>query len=424
MIRDTSAQDKPLDTSPARIRRLKTVAIAVGALLLLLLAALPAYNRWASAEASVSLERLRIAPVERADFVRDVGVTGRIVAAVAPTLYSTAVGTVTLEVQAGDTVSKDQLLATIDSPEVINELAREQANLESIAGAWMRQKIDARVAELEHQQTLDLAGVRLDAARREAERARIAFDKGLISRQDLEKSGDELAKAEVEHEHALQSARLAGESLAFELRSRELAVDRQQLLVENLQRRADDLAIRSPVTGMVGNVAVAQRAAVTANTPILTVVDLTALEVETEIPESYADSLSPGMPADITYGNSTLPGTVAAVSPEVRNAQVSTRIRFVGEAPSDLRQNQRVSVRVVIETRADALTVQRGPFLESGSGRMAYRVEDGLARRIPIRIGSASIDRVEILDGLAPGDRIVISSTEAFDNADTVYLRN
>lgn len=424
MIRDTSAQDIALDSGPTRRRRLKIAAMAGGAVLLVLVVVLPGYNRWASAEVSVSLERLRIAPVERTDFVRDLGVTGRIVAAVAPTLYSTAVGTVTLEVQAGDTVDKDQVLATVDSPEVVNELAREQANLESVTGAWERQKIDSRSAELQHQQTADLAKVRLDAARREAERARISYEKGLMSRQEMEKFQDELATAEVQHRHAVESAILAKESLAFELRSRKLAVERQQLLVQNLQRRADELAIRSPVDGMVGNVAVAQRSAVAANTPVLTVVDLSALEVETQISESYADSLGLGMPAEITYGNTTYPGMIAAVSPEVRDAQVATRVRFAGEAPSDLRQNQRVSVRVVLETRDDALTVQRGPFLESGSGRMAYRIDDGVARRVPIQTGAASVNQVEILDGLAAGDRIVISSTEAFENADTVYLRN
>lgn len=422
MIRDTSAQDVVIDSSPARRRKLKQAAIVGGVILLALIVALPAYNRWSSAEISVPLDSLRIATVERTDFVRDVGVTGRIVAAVAPTLYSTAIGTVTLEVQAGDTVEKGQVLATVDSPEVLNELAREQANLESITGAWERQKIDSRSSELQNQQAVDLAKVRLDAAKREAERARLSYDEGVMSRQEMEKSYDELATAEVEHKHAVENAVLAKESLVFELRSRKLEVDRQELLVQNLQRRADELTIRSPVNGMVGNVAVAQRSAVAANTPVLTVVDLTALEVETQIPESYADALGLGMPAEINYGTATYPGIVTAVSPEVQNAQVTTRVRFDGEVPQDLRQNQRVSVRIVMETKDDVLTVQRGPFLESGSGRMAYVVRDGLAVRTPILVGSTSVNRVEIADGLKEGDRIVISSTSAFENADTVYL--
>lgn len=422
MIRDTSAQDVVVDGHAARKRHLKTMAIAVGAVFLLLIVAMPAYNRWASTESSVPLERLRIATVERGAFVRDVGVTGRIVAAVAPTLYSAAVGTVTLRVQAGDAVEEGQVLAEIDSPDVLNELAREQANLESITAAWERQKIETRSEELKNQQTEDLAKVRLDAARREAERAEHSYDEGVMSRQEREKAHDELATAEVEYKHAVENAELAKDSLVFELRTRKLEVDRQTLLVENLQRRADELTIRSPVDGMVGNVAVAQKSAVAANVPVLTVVDLTALEVEAQIPESYADSLGLGMPAEINYGTSTYEGVIVAVSPEVQNAQVTTRVRFDGEAPQDLRQNQRVSVRIVMETRDGVLTVRRGPFLESGSGRMAYKVDGDIAWRVPIQVGSTSVNEVEIVDGLKQGDRIVISSTDAFENAETVYL--
>jgi len=304
----------------------------------------------------------------------------------------------------------------------VNELAREQANLESLQVAWERQKIETRTQELANQQAVDLAKVRLDAARREAERAKLSYDEGVMSRQEMEKAYDELATAEVEHKHAVENAVLAKDSLQFELRTAKLDVDQQNLLVKNLQRRADELTIRSPVNGMVGNVAVDQKASVAANSPVLTVVDLTALEIEAEIPESYADSLGLGMPAEIRYGTSTYPGVIAAVSPEVQNAQVTTRVRFDGDAPQDLRQNQRVSVRIVMETKDDVLTVQRGPFLESGSGRMAYVVRDGLAVRVPIQVGSTSVNKVEIVEGLEVGDRVVISSTDAFDNAETVYL--
>ena len=422
MIRDTSAQDVALDPAPRRKRRLAIAGGSLAAVLAILLVIVPAWQRWASSDISVPLERLRVATVERTDFVRDVGVPGKVVAAVAPTLYAPAQGTVTLEVQAGDSVEKDQVLATIESPEILNELQREHSALESLALAHERQKIETRTQQLQNEQSVDLAKVKLDAARREADRAKLSFDKGIMSQQEMEKAFDERATAEVEYKHAVENASLAKDSLAFELKTSQLAVDQQQMLVDNLQRRADDLTIRSPVSGLVGNVAAEQKAAVTQNTPLLTVVDLSAMEIEAQIPESYADALGLGMPAEITYGNSTYEGLVAAVSPEVQNAQVTTRIRFAGDAPKDLRQNQRVSARIVMETKEDVLTVQRGPFLESGSGRVAYRIEDGMARKVPIQVGSTSVNRVEIARGLEAGDRIVISSTDTFQNADTVYI--
>ncbi|MDX1454097.1 MAG: efflux RND transporter periplasmic adaptor subunit [Gammaproteobacteria bacterium] len=424
MIRDTSAQDVVIDPGPQKKRRLINAGIGIAALIIVLAIALPAYNRWASAEITVPLERLRIATVERSDFVRDVGVPGKVVAAVAPTLYSPAQGMVELQVKAGDTVEAGQVLAIIDSPEIISDLERAESLLESLTLAWERKKIETRAGELREKQAVDLAKVKLDAARREAARAALSFQEGIMSQQEKEKTDDTLATAEVEYQHAIENAALSKDSLDFELRTTRLDVDQQQMVVNNLQRRVDDLSITSPVTGMVGNVAVEQRASVPPNTPLLTVVDLTALEIEAQIPEIYADALGLGMPAEITYGTSTYDGILTAVSPEVQNAQVTARIRFADEAPGDLRQNQRVSARVVMETKEDIITVQRGPFVESGSGLMAYVIRGDLAVRTPIRIGSTSIRNVEIAEGLNPGDRIVISSYDQFESADTVYLTN
>jgi HlyD family secretion protein len=186
----------------------------------------------------------------------------------------------------------------------------------------------------------------------------------------------------------------------------------------------DELTVRSPVDGMVGSIAVQQRAAVTPNQPLLTVVDLSVFEIELAVPESYADDLALDMPAEITYGSSKFPGRLTSISPEVRNSQVVGRVRFAGDAPADLRQNQRVSVRIVLEEKPDALIVDRGAFFESGGGRVAYKVDDGVAHRTPIATGASSIAKVEITQGLAEGDQIVISSLEPFGRAETVLIRN
>lgn len=113
---------------------------------------------------------------------------------------------------------------------------------------------------------------------------------------------------------------------------------------------------------------------------------------------------------------------MSAVSPEVVNGEVTGRLRFVGGTPKGLRQNQRLSARILLDTRRNVLKVERGAFLEQGGGRYAYVVEGRTAVRRPIRVGAASLDAVEILEGLQPGDRVVVSGTDQFANADTVRI--
>ena len=110
--------------------------IGGSSILMLLIAiwvAIPAVSRWSSASASVPLDRLRIAEVVRGDLVRDVSVQGRVVAAVSPTLYASAPGSITLLVEAGASVEEGQVLAQIKSPELENGLKQAQASFEEQA---------------------------------------------------------------------------------------------------------------------------------------------------------------------------------------------------------------------------------------------------------------------------------------------------
>ena len=101
------------------------------------------------------------------------------------------------------------------------------------------------------------------------------------------------------------------------------------------------------------------------------------------MPESFARDLGIGMPAQLTSGNGEpYPGAVSAVSPEVVNGEVTARLRFTDKQPPGLRQNQRLSARIVLDTRRDVLQVERGPFVDQDGGRFAYVMDgNGRARR-------------------------------------------
>ena len=161
--------------------------------------------------------------------------------------------------------------------------------------------------------------------------------------------------------------------------------------------------MRAPVDGVIGTLSVADRSVVAANTALMTVVDLSRLEVELEIPENYADDLGLGMSAEVTIGATKATGKLSALSPEVVRNQVLARVRFDGEQPAGLRQNQRLTARVLIEEKPDVLMLPRGSFVENEGGRSAYVMDGGVAVRRPIQIGATSVSAVEILSGLQVG---------------------
>ena len=421
-IADTSAQDVKLAPKGNRTRNLVGGG-SILAVLVVLWVAIPALNRWSSTSASIPYDRLRIAEVIRADLVRDVSVQGRVVAAVSPTLYAPAAGTLSLLVEAGASVEEDQVLAIVDSPELENQLKQAEASLEEQEMELERQRIESKQAALEKRKGADLADVALVAAKREMRRAEEAHKRGVIPVIDFEKAKDDLRNAELAYAYAVADADLFDERLKFELRAKELSRNRQQLFVTELQRQVEQLDIRSPVAGIVGDLLVEQRAAVSRDTPVMAVVDLSRFEIDAQIPESYADDLTIGMQAEIILGDQKYSGQLVAVSPEIVANQVRSRIRFSGDMPPNIRQNQRLTTRVLLEERPSVLTLQRGQFLETGGGRIAYVLrEDDIAERRQISIGGRSLSSVEIISGLSEGDRVIISSIDQFRSAETVLI--
>ena len=421
-IADTSAQDIQLAPRDPRRKWLIIVGIGVAAIALIVLAA-PSVQRWANATVSVPYERVRTAVVQRGDLVRDVSVQGRVVAAVSPTLYASASGTITLDVEAGERVEAGQVLATVDSPELNNQLQQAEAALAQRGLDLDRQRIETRQQALERRKAADLAEVAVIAARREQRRAELAREKGVIPEIDYEKAQDDLQNAELAFKHAAADADLYDERLSFELRASQFEVNTQELVVQDLRRQVDNLSIKSPVNGIVGDLLVDQKAAVSRDMPVMAVVDLTRFEIDAMIPESYADDLAIGMNTEIMIGGQRYGGQLVAVSPEVVNNQVASRIRFTGDGPTGLRQNQRLTTRILLAEHADVVMVQRGQFLDSGGGRIAYVVsDDRTATRRPIQTGAYSLGAVEILSGLEPGETIVISNLDPFRGAETVLL--
>ena len=419
-MRDTAGQDRQLEQPSAwrRHRRLIIVSLAGAVAIVMLVVWL---LRFSGINASVDRSRLTIATVARGLFVRDVAADGQVVAASSPTLYAAAQGIITLKVHAGDAAKKGELLAVIDSPDLTAKLSQEQATLESQKLDWQRSRLDAASKLRQLSDAYQQADVDRKTAQREADRSQKAFDLGSYTELQALKAKDALEKAQFAYGQAKADYEAGPKQTEFDVTSKKALYERQQLVVSDLRRQVEALQVRSPVDGRVGQVQVDERANVAKDAALLTVVDLSQLEVEIKVPESLARDLQPGMTATLEGDGRQWQATLSGVSPEVVAGEVTARLRFTGTQPVGLRQSQRLAVRILIDRRANVLTVERGSFVDQDAG-FAYVLHDGVAERRPVRLGAQSVQKVEILDGLNVGDQVVVSGSDAFNGADRVIV--
>jgi HlyD family secretion protein len=283
-----------------------------------------------AAQASLVLPRqqVQIGTVSRGDFVRDLAVQGRVVAANAPTLFSQQAGQIRLLKQPGEPVTLGDLLAVIDSPTLENEVKQQQALLASMTSDTERATLEAREQQLDMEQVQNTAHINLLAAKRELARAKQSLQLGVLRQLDLDIANDKMTQAELEFAHAKRKVELALDKLAFEQKSGQQALERQQLVVAELNRKLAALQIKAPVTGQVGNWLVEQQNHVLEGQGLLTVIDLSQYEAELSVPENYAGELAAGLPVEVSLNGQRLQGALSHVAPEVKEGQVRTRRAF------------------------------------------------------------------------------------------------
>lgn len=421
MIKDTQSQDQ-LIAKPNRKKWIPWFALAVVTLSISLMS-WPSISMWYSSAAKAKLSQITIAEVQRGDLSRNISVSGKVVAANAPQLYSSEQGKITLLAKPGEAVTAEQVVARVDSPELQAILEQQKSTLEQLKIDNRRADLTDQEALLNLEQQMNAALSELKVTEREHQRANIAFKTNIVSEVEWLTKQDLQENAKRAYLHAQKRVDLARQRLEFEQKNRTFKVEKQQLVLEELYRRQRALDIQAPVTGIVGNWLVEQKNQVAAHTAIMTIVDLSEYEAEISVPEFYADELGIGLPVSLTVAGQELPAEIIAISPEIKGNQVQVRAQITSASATNLRQNQRVSAEIEFEKKLNTLYLKRGQFIGSNEGKHLYKInEKGQAEKISFRPGINNVEYIEILSGVAQGDRIIVSDYEDFNGADVVQI--
>jgi len=411
---------------PAILRRKKQLRVAYAVTAVLAVAVVSVVlARMEPAAPAVDAATLWIEPVQRGQLVVEVRGLGSLVPEDTRWLPATTNGRVErILLRPGAEVEPDTVVLELTDPQTEQQaidarlaLQSAQAQLDELRAQLQSEVLtqQAQVASAE----ADYRQAELDAVANE-QLAELELVSDLIMQQSRLRSDSLKTRWEIE------SQRLATmtDSNSARLRVQQAVVDQAQAVADLNESRLADLQVRPGFRGVLQQVPVEVGQQVTPGTNLARVADPTRLKAELRIAETQATDVAIGQPARVDTRNGIIEGRVSRKDPAAVNGTVTVDVELLGALPRSAVPDLSVDGTIQLARMDDVLYVGRPAFGQEESTVGLFKVDaDNTAERVQVSLGRSSVTNIEILDGLAQGDRVVLSDMSTWDGFDRVRLR-
>jgi HlyD family secretion protein len=392
------------------------VVVAVTAAIASLEPAAPAVDR----------DTVWIGEVERGTFERKVRGHGKLVPVEMRWVQAQTTGRVEIILlEPGHRVRADAVILELSNPEVErsavdaeNALRREEAELESLRVTLISSELDqkAQAAEVDAEFT---------RASLQAEANRELFSQGLISDIQLRSSVAVAEALATRQEIEGQRLEMTAEANRALMAAKHAEVEQQRALYRLRSEQLDALAVRAGIDGVVQEVPVEIGQQVAPGTMLAKVAEPTRLQAELRVPATRARDVRPGQAVSVDTRNGVVEGSVTRIDPSVQEGSVLVEVHIDGKLPDGARPDMAVDGAIQIERLSNVLYVGRPTQSQENATVGLYKLEeDGKhARRVQVDLGQASVDTIEIVEGLREGDLVILSDTSRWDDHERIRLR-
>ena len=373
----------------------------------------------------IDARTISVGTVARGEFNDYIRVTGQVQPITTVQLSPLEAGVVErLVVEEGASVHKGDVLVELSNTsltlEILNseaELAEKQNILRNTLISMEQQKLDLRLDKVQ----LDLD---VERKHRTWQQNEELYRSNLIAREDWLQSKEDYELAAKKRE--LNIERQVQDSLyrTVQIEQMEENLANMKRNMELIRQRIGNLQVKSPIDGEVGLLDVVLGQSVSSGQKIGQVNDLSDYKVEAQIDESYIDRVRAGLDATFERQDTAFTMRLRKVYPEVRNGQFRADFTFVGAHPRNIRSGQTYYLHLELGQPTDAVIIPRGSFYQSTGGAWIYVLapEGDRAYKRQIRIGRQNPQYYEVLEGLEPGERVIVSGYENYGANDVLIL--
>jgi HlyD family secretion protein len=403
-------------------RRLQLVAGGAAVLLVLVTVGLA---RLKPAAPSVDRSTVWIGRVERGEMLRQVRGSGTLVPEEIRWIPAATSGRVERRLlEPGAVVDADSVILALSNPQVEQETVDAESQLH-IA--------EAGLANLRAQLENQLISFKVEVARieSEAEQAELQAEaneelakKGLISSVELKLTRAQASSLATRAELERQRVEVFARSITAQVAAQQAEVEQRRAMHGLRRRMLDSLTVRAGSAGVLQDVTVEVGQQVTPGMNLARVAEPSHLMARVRVPATQARDVTIGLDATVDVRSGVIPARVARIDPAVREGTVTVDLSLAGELPRGARPDLNVDGTIELERLEDVVFVGRPAFGQEGATVGLFRIEpDGShASRVQVMLGRTSVNTIEVVKGLEPGDDVILSDTSRFDDYDRIRL--
>jgi RND family efflux transporter MFP subunit len=333
---------------------------------------------------------------------------------------------VRIRVLPGAKVTPDTVLLDLADPQLEQELLSAQlalkaaqADYKSLQATLQSTLMDKKTAaaQVNADYTQDQLQEKTDKA---------LFDLGVIAGIAYNKSKNTADQLTVQHKLSQEQLEVNQKAIEVQLSSAQAKIEQAKALLDLYQKQSAALHVRAGISGVLAQLPVPLQVGqhVAAGTSVAQVIQLDKLKAALQIAETQARDIQIGQPASIDTHNGVIPGHVSRIDPSVLNGTVTVDVALDGPLPPGARPALSVEGTIDLERMTDVLHVGR-PALGNENSTLSLFKEDSDGKgavRVPVKVGRASVNSIQVIEGLKEGDTVILSDMSRWDNVDRIRL--
>jgi HlyD family secretion protein len=407
----------------ARKKKIRRAIMGVG-LLAIIVVITVAVSRLKPAAPSVDRATVWIDTVKQGEMLRQVRGSGTLVPEEIRWIPATTSGRVEdIVLRPGAQVKPDTVVLILSNPDLQQSVKEAQLAFQSAQANYQNRKAELESSLLSQQS--DVAGIQAqynNAALNLEANEKLSKD-GLISEIQLKQSRSAADELKNRLNIAQQRLKMTTEGVKSQLAPQEAAVDQTRAAYELRVRQLEDLKVKAGMNGVLQLVPVERGQQVAPGTNLARVADPTNLKAELRIAETQTKDIRIGQVAEVDTRNGVVKGRVARIDPASSGGTVGVDVILEGALPSGARPDLSVDGTIQLERLANVVYVGRPAFGQENSTVSLFKVgADGEAMRTNVKLGRSSVNQIEIVEGLKPGDQVILSDMSAQDAFDRIRI--